>query len=273
MPIEETIRTIIQEYGAQLWVGFVTLVVTGFVLGTLKGLVEDLVFYVKARMSDVGFGQRVYYRDNIYLVRSIHFKYIVIYDDKKVIRIPLKQYMNGPVVFPQPRYDDFDEKKYHEPPWDGQTERRGYGTNPRPLTDPPRNRRSDTPNTPPPNSPTRPDTPPPTGGGAPSPTFDVRQLRKEVVDLLIAVLIGPSSARNILPSMTDEMEEDAEEMRGKLSEEDFNNINTGIAALVRAGSEDVFEEINTRGVSLTQEDIEAAKRQKALFNKLQESDD
>jgi hypothetical protein len=76
-------------------------------------------------MSDIGYGQRIYYKDNIYIVQSIHFKYIVVYDDKKIVRIPIKSYMEGVIEFPQPRYDDFDEKKYHEKPWDGNDRRRG----------------------------------------------------------------------------------------------------------------------------------------------------
>lgn len=224
MPIEQTIQTIIEEYGTTLWMGFITLVVTGFILTTLKSFVEDLVYYVRARMSDIGYSQRIYYNNEIYLVRSIHFKYIVIYDDKKVIRIPIKLYMNGPIVFPQPRYDDFDEKKYHEPPWDGATERRDG----RPAAPPPtQNRR------------------------APSVEIDYDRIRRDLADVLIGALIGTEEASNILPSFTDKMKAESEHIRGKLSERDFNKINTGIAAFMR---------VNEEGVPLTREDIERARR-------------
>lgn len=231
MPVEQTIQTIIEEYGSTLWVGFVTLVVTGFALTTIKGFVEDFVYYLRARLSDIGYSQRIYYNNEIYLVRSIHFKYIVIYDDKKVIRIPIKLYMNGPIVFPQPRYDDFNEKKYHEPPWDGATERRN-----RPPAPPPPG--------PPPNPKTQ---PPPSS----TPIIDYSELRKQVTDLIIGVLIGPDSAANILPSYDEDMRQQAEEIRSKLSEEDFTHINTGLAAFMR---------LNKEGVSLTKEDIERARR-------------
>jgi hypothetical protein len=124
MTTEQILSTIIQEYGTQIWLTFVTFVVTGFVLTVMKNFVQDVVYYFKARMSDIGFGQRIYWRGEIYIVEKIHFKFIEIKDDKKIIRIPTSIYINGPVEFPVHRHDDFDERKYHEPPWDGVTERR-----------------------------------------------------------------------------------------------------------------------------------------------------
>lgn len=124
MTTEQVISTIIEEYGRQLWLSFVTLVITGFILTVFKDFVSDAVYYYRAKMSDIGFGQRIYWRGDIYIVEKIHFKYITIKDDKKIIRIPIKLYLNGPIEFPLHRYDDFDEKKYHQPPWDGKTERR-----------------------------------------------------------------------------------------------------------------------------------------------------
>lgn len=236
MPIEQTIQTIIEEYGSTIWIGFVTLVVTGFALTTLKGFVEDLVYYFRARLSDIGYSQRIYYNNEIYLVRSIHFKFIVIYDDKKVIRIPTKLYMNGPIIFPQPRYDDFNEKKYHEPPWDGATERRD-----RPPSPPPG---------PPPNPKQR-KTGERRSGEIVKPEVDYSELRKQMVNLMIGVLIGPEGASNILPSYDDDMKEQAEDIRSKLSEEDFNTINTGLAAFMR---------MNTMGKPLTKEDMDRARQ-------------
>ena len=124
MGFENSINDIIKNYGSSLWLGFVSLVVTTFILTVAKNFVADLVLYFKAKMSDIGYGQRIYYKDQIYIVQNIHFKYIVIYDDKKIIRIPIKTYMEGTIEFPQPRYDDFDENKYHQKPWDGKTDRR-----------------------------------------------------------------------------------------------------------------------------------------------------
>lgn len=242
MPIDQTIQAILEEYGPALWLGFVTLVVTGFVLGTLKGFVEDLIYFVRAKMSDIGYSQRIYYNNEIYLVRSIHFKFIVIYDDKKVIRIPTKQYLNGPIIFPQPRYDDFNEKKYHEPPWDGSQERRGRGSDPKPPTPP----------APPPGPPPNPKTPHITNLKRTNDSaVDYERLRRDLVDILIGVIIGPEHAENVLPSFDEDKRDIAEEHRSKLSEDDFNNMNTGMAA---------FLKVNNTGLPLTQADIDRARR-------------
>lgn len=124
MQPDQIVAEIIREYGTQLWLSFITLVVTGFVLTLMRDFVRDVVYYFRARMSDIGYGQRVYWRNEIYIVQKIHFKFISIKDDKKVVRIPIRTYIDGVVEFPLHRYDDFNEKKYHEPPWDGKTERR-----------------------------------------------------------------------------------------------------------------------------------------------------
>jgi hypothetical protein len=104
---EQIVTEIIQEYGAQLWLSFITLVVTGFILTIIRDFVKDVVYYFRARMSDIGYGQRIYWYGQIYIVQSIYFKYITIKDDKKIIRIPIKTYINGTIEFPLHRYDDF----------------------------------------------------------------------------------------------------------------------------------------------------------------------
>lgn len=124
MSIEEVIAAIINEYGTRLWLGFITLVVTGFVLTILKNFVQDLVNYYRARMSDVGFGQRIYWGGQIFIVDCIKFKHIVAHDDKRKILIPIGKFLDGVKEYPLHRHDDFDENKYHERPWDGITERR-----------------------------------------------------------------------------------------------------------------------------------------------------
>jgi hypothetical protein len=122
--MEETIRTIIEEFGRELWLGFITLVITGFILTIIKDLIKDLVFFFRARMSDIGYGQRIYYSGQIFIVDKISFKHIIAHDDKKRIMIPINKYIEGTIEYPNHRYDDFDEKNYHQPPWDGVTERR-----------------------------------------------------------------------------------------------------------------------------------------------------
>jgi hypothetical protein len=122
--IEETIQEIIDEFGKDIWLGFITLVITGFILSQIKDFITNLSNYFKARLSDIGKGQRIYHNNNIFVIDRILFKYIVAHDDKKTIYIPIVKYLNGVQEFPHPRYDDFDEEKYHEKPWNGETERR-----------------------------------------------------------------------------------------------------------------------------------------------------
>lgn len=122
--MEDTIRAIIDEFGRELWLAFITLVITGFVLTIIRDFIKDLVFYFRARMSDVGYGQRIYFKGEIFIVDRVSFKHIVAHDDKKKVLIPISQFINGVKEYPHHRYDDFDEKRYHEPPWDGKTERR-----------------------------------------------------------------------------------------------------------------------------------------------------
>lgn len=123
--MEDLIVEIINKYGQQLWMAFITLVITGFILTVLRSFVSDLVYYFKARMSDIGSGQRIYFDGQIYAVVRIEFRHIVARDDRKTIFIPINKYIDGVREYPINRYDDFDESKYHEKPWDGVKERRG----------------------------------------------------------------------------------------------------------------------------------------------------
>jgi len=124
MAVEELINTIFQEYGQQIWFTFVTFVITGFILIMMKNLVNDLVNYFRARMSDIGRGQRIYFKGEILVIDRITFKFIEAHDDKRTIQIPIDSYINGVREYPNPRYDDFDENKYFQKPWDGKSERR-----------------------------------------------------------------------------------------------------------------------------------------------------
>ena len=98
--MEVLLGDIISTYGPQLWLSFITLVITGFVLTFIRGFVGDITYYIKARFSDIGFGQHIIYQNNPYVVEKITFKYIVISDDKQIIRIPIRLYMSGPISFP-----------------------------------------------------------------------------------------------------------------------------------------------------------------------------
>ena len=124
MAPEELIATIFAEYGQQIWLTFVTFVATGFIMIMLKNLILDLNNYFRARMSDIGRGQRIYFQKEIFVIDKIRFRHIEAHDDQKEILIPINKYMADVRIYPKNRYDDFDEKKYFQKPWDGKTDRR-----------------------------------------------------------------------------------------------------------------------------------------------------
>lgn len=107
--MEQIIADVINQYGEKLWLAFVIMVITGFVLLIIKSFIQDLTNYFKAKMSDIGFGQRIYWNNKIYIVDRISFKYIIVKDNKRVIHIPIGIYMAGVREYPLNKYDDFDE--------------------------------------------------------------------------------------------------------------------------------------------------------------------
>ena len=127
MAPEELITTILNEYGKQIWLSFITFVITGFVLIMLKNLIQDLFNYFRARMSDIGRGQRIFYHNEIFVIDKITFRFIEAHDDQKTLLIPIDKYMKDFRLYPKPRYDDFDETKYFEKEWDGKVDRRKKG--------------------------------------------------------------------------------------------------------------------------------------------------
>ena len=120
--VEQTIAQIIQQFWPQIWMGFVTLIITGFVMLMVKNFVTDLVLYFKVRMSDLGKGAMILWRNKLKMVKAIHFKYIEVYDDEEVIYIPIKTWMNADRIYPKPWDGQFSEEKWKH--WDGKTDRR-----------------------------------------------------------------------------------------------------------------------------------------------------
>jgi hypothetical protein len=112
--MEDIIANIITQYGTQIWLSFVSLVGTGFVMNMAKGFVEEFSYYIRARMSDIGYGQLIYWDKTLFYVKSIHFKYILIKDKDKLIRIPIKTYLNNPVSFPLPGEEKLTPEEYED---------------------------------------------------------------------------------------------------------------------------------------------------------------
>lgn len=115
--MEDTIRAIIEEFGRELWLGFVILLITGFVMSLIKDFISDLVNYFKVRMSDIGPDVMIFWGSEVYKVREIKFKYIVVEDNQKKMRIPLSTWLGAVQTRPQTPLNAFDESQYK--PWDG----------------------------------------------------------------------------------------------------------------------------------------------------------
>lgn len=120
--MEGLLSEIITAYGPQLWLTFVTLVATGFIMMMIKNFIADLVLYYKVRMSDLGKGAMITWKEKLKMVKTIHFKYIEVYDDEEVVYIPIKTWMNADRQYPKPWDGQFAEEKWKH--WDGKTDRR-----------------------------------------------------------------------------------------------------------------------------------------------------
>ena len=120
--MEQTIITIIQQFAPQIWLGFVTFVVTGFVILSLKNLVSDLMNFYKVKISDLGKGAMILWKSKLKMVKQIHFKDIEVYDDEEVLYIPIKIWLESEKSYPKPWDGQFHEHKWKH--WDGHTDRR-----------------------------------------------------------------------------------------------------------------------------------------------------
>lgn len=77
-------------------------------------------------MSDLGYGAMIIWDGQLKRVVEINFKNIKVMDDEEIKYIPIEVWLKSVKTYPQPRKDEFDEKKWKEKPWDGGTERRKY---------------------------------------------------------------------------------------------------------------------------------------------------
>lgn len=124
MEFDAIVREIIQQYGVNLYLGFVTLLVTGILTIWVKNLIVNLVNYFATRMSDLGYGTMILWEGKLKRVVEIKFKFIKVVDDEEIKFIPIETWLKSIQTFPQPRVDQFDENKWKERAWDGRTERR-----------------------------------------------------------------------------------------------------------------------------------------------------
>ena len=127
--MEDTINKIIQDYGLSLFLSVISLIVSGIVILSIKNFIVNMVQYIQVRLSDLGYGAMVYWEGQLKRVEKISFKKIKLVDDSMITFVPIKTWQDSVQNFPQPRYDQFDEKKWETKPWDGH-ERRKRGSRP-----------------------------------------------------------------------------------------------------------------------------------------------
>ena len=98
--LDSIIQEIITKYSEQLIKSFITLVLVGFIMASIKSFISELISYVRARMSDIGYGQKIIWSNEIYIVDKITFKYVVAMNDEKIIHIPISKYMKDVRIYP-----------------------------------------------------------------------------------------------------------------------------------------------------------------------------
>ncbi len=119
MALEETISTVINQYGGLLFSGASVIVITIFVMNSLKNFAVNLVTYMTVKMSNLGFNTMIYWNHGLYKVAEIKFTQIVIQDENKIIFIPIDLWMKSVKEYPIPGLNQFKEFM-----WDG-IDRRG----------------------------------------------------------------------------------------------------------------------------------------------------
>jgi len=128
MELESIIKEIVANYGVSIFVGFLSLFLTGFIALWIKNLISDVFNYYTTKMSDLGYGAMILWNGKLKRVVEIKFRKIKAIDDEEIIFIPIETWLKSVQSYPQPRNDQFDERKWYEKPWDGKTERRSaYG--------------------------------------------------------------------------------------------------------------------------------------------------
>lgn len=100
--MEQTIATIIAQFGPELWLAAVTLIVTTFVMMWIRGLVADFFNYYKAKAAMIGEQAVIIQNRKPYLVEEIKFKTVKLVNGDDIMFIPMKTWVN--MTYTVPRY-------------------------------------------------------------------------------------------------------------------------------------------------------------------------
>lgn len=121
MSVEESINEIVSKYGAILVSGSAVIVITVFVMNSLKNFAVNLVNFLSVKMSNLGYNTFIYWEHQLYRVMEINFTKIKIGDENKILFIPIDVWLKSTKEYPIPGVEQFKEST-----WDG-VNRRDHG--------------------------------------------------------------------------------------------------------------------------------------------------
>jgi hypothetical protein len=121
MTVEEVISQIVSQYGSYLVSGSAIIIITIFVMNSLKDFAVNLVNYLSVKMSNLGYNTFIYWDHQLYRVMEINFTKIKIGDENRILFIPISVWLKAVKEYPIPGVEQFKEST-----WDG-ANRREHG--------------------------------------------------------------------------------------------------------------------------------------------------
>lgn len=107
--MEQAITEIISEYGAQLWLGTVTIIVTTFIMTWLRNLIRDIFNYARVKSSSIGEQSIIILNGKKYFVEQISFRRVKLVNGDDIMLIPISRWMSMSLILPRYR-DGIDVK-------------------------------------------------------------------------------------------------------------------------------------------------------------------
>jgi hypothetical protein len=102
--MEQILTNILTEYGAQLWLSAITIIVTTFVMTWLRNLIRDIFNYLKVKSASIGEQSVVIIDGKKYFVEQIRFRQVKLVNGDDIMLIPLDRWMSMSLTLP--RYRD-----------------------------------------------------------------------------------------------------------------------------------------------------------------------
>lgn len=102
--MEQAISDILSQYGAQLWLSAVTIIVTTFFMMWIRSLITDISNYLKVKSSSIGEQSIIIMNEKRYLVEEIRFRKVKLVNGDDIVFMPMQTWMNMTITVP--RYRD-----------------------------------------------------------------------------------------------------------------------------------------------------------------------